>query len=313
MKNKNQSQEISTSVGLKLEKDSSFYNDFIVPLKSNRQLSNLTQNILEAYYNDEELRKHIDSVIKYNTIPEKTKRRINELSSELEKSTVTAKVLQSILTSEQIDNYDSITFNKENPFDSVGILDHMKNILPPEIKEKTERVLGKKVYELENQVEELQQKLSKIDNDSLKYINNPKSYSENHSNDNIEVNIDTVENMEISEDDIIVKNGEDIIIDDDEANDEDIIIDDDEANSEDIIIDDDEANDEDVVIDDEANSEDIIIDDDEANDEDIVIDNDEANSEDVINKNDSLSNKEKKDSVPLGFSKICNSANVKVR
>ncbi|EQF29933.1 hypothetical protein QEW_4497 [Clostridioides difficile CD160] len=302
MKNKNQSQEISTSVGLKLEKDSSFYNDFIVPLKSNRQLSNLTQNILEAYYNDEELRKHIDSVIKYNTIPEKTKRRINELSSELEKSTVTAKVLQSILTSEQVDNYDSITFNKENPFDSVGILDHMKNILPPEIKEKTERVLGKKVHELENQVEELQQKLSKIDNDSLKYINNPKSYSENHSNDNIEVNIATVENIEISEDDIIVKNGEDIIIDDDEANSEDIIIDDDEANSEDIIIDDDEANDED-----------IIIDDDEANDEDIVIDDDEANNEDVINKNDASSNKEKKDSVPLGFSKICNSANVKVR
>ena len=321
-KNKKQSQEIHTTVGIKAERNSSFYNEFIVPLKSNRKLSPLTQNILEAYYSDEDLRKHIDSVIEYNNVSEKAKRRINEIASELQQSAVTAKVLHSILTSEQVDNYDSIDFDKENPFDTVGIIDHMKNILPPEIKDKTEQVLGKKVCQLENQVEELQQKLNKIDNVSSENIKtNSKSYSENHSNNNIDFNaVDLDSSKTYEKDEVISKNDKaDTINKNNHSNtvnksNPDII----NENYTDTI---ESENDADIISEDSntnienENNEDIISDDDNANienenNEDIISDDEE--DVDIISENNTLSEEEESRSVPVGFSKISKSANINI-
>ncbi|HFL3696594.1 TPA: hypothetical protein ACG3QY_001704 [Clostridioides difficile] len=333
-KNKKQSQEIHTTVGIKAEKNSSFYNEFIVPLKSNRKLSPLVQNILEAYYSDEDLRKHIDSVIEYNNVSEKTKRRINEIASELKQSAVTAKVLHSILTSEQADSYVSIDFNKENPFDTVGIIDHMKNMLPTEIKEKTELFLGQRVYQLENQVEELQQKLHEVDDVSSKHIKtNSKSYSEVHPNDSINVDITNIDNAKtyekyetisknynidtINKNNSIAKNNTAIINESytntiTSENDTDIISENDntdiinEDKNTDIISEDDNTD----IINEDKDT-DIIIDDgntdiENESNEDIIID------DDIIIENNTPSSNEEH-SVPVGFSKISKSANIKMR
>lgn len=292
-KNKKQSQEIHTTVGIKAEKNSSFYNEFIVPLKSNRKLSPLVQNLLEAYYSDEELRKHIDNVIEYNNVSEKTKRRINEIASELKQSAVTAKVLHSILTSEQSDNYDSIDFNKENPFDTVGIIDHMKNMLPTEIKEKAELLLGQRVYQLENQVEELQQKLHEVDNVSSKHIkNNFKSYSEVHSNNSVDVDITDIDNTKLEE--TIPKNDNiDIINKNNNSNSMD-------KNNTDIT---NESYTNTITSEDDT---DVIVDIINESDDDIIIDDD-----DIIIENNTSPSKEEH-SVPVGFSKISKSANIKM-
>lgn len=309
-KNKKQSQEIHTTVGIKAEKNSSFYNEFIVPLKSNRKLSPLVQNLLEAYYSDEELRKHIDNVIEYNNVSEKTKRRINEIASELKQSAVTAKVLHSILTSEQSDNYDSIDFNKENPFDTVGIIDHMKNMLPTEIKEKAELLLGQRVYQLENQVEELQQKLHEVDNVSSKHIkNNFKSYSEVHSNNSVDVDITDIDNTKLEETipkndniDIINKNNNSNSMD---KNNTDIT---NESYTNTIT----SENDTDIINESYANTitseddTDVIVDIINESDDDIIIDDD-----DIIIENNTSPSKEEH-SVPVGFSKISKSANIKM-
>ncbi|HBF1820567.1 TPA: hypothetical protein KNT04_002546 [Clostridioides difficile] len=136
--------EVTISITSTYQKDSKTWEELINPLRKKRELAPFTKTLLSLYAEDEEFRNLADKKIKENSLPERVKNRINQITENHKKAMCQAKLLSDVITSQSISiNSSTVNISEDNPFDTDGLLESLSRLLPSNVQKNITNTIEK--------------------------------------------------------------------------------------------------------------------------------------------------------------------------
>ncbi|HBG5344198.1 TPA: hypothetical protein KQG29_001562 [Clostridioides difficile] len=200
--------EITISITSTYQKDSKTWEELINPLRKKRELAPFTKTLLSLYAEDEEFRNLADKKIKENSLPERVKNRINQITENHEKAMCQAKLLSDVIVSKSISiNSSTVNISENNPFDTDGLLESLSRLLPSDVRKNIENTIEKTFNDRIKRLEKLYSNNRNINNTVQEKDNNA-------SFDDSNIILEEDNNSSLDDSNIILEEGNNSSLDD---------------------------------------------------------------------------------------------------